>query len=269
MIEIIPFNERITCIKTAAEQNGSAIMFAYAFLIDDCLFDVGCPNAIEEIREFAGKNEVNRVYITHSHEDHAGCCKVFEGKASIYASELTQKIIRNPPPYGEFFNFVWGQPEPVSNLSSMPSKFSIGDLAFEVVPIPGHTMEMVGFYEPVKKWFFSADAVPMPSKKKIAMIDENIPQMVATMEKLLTMDIEILLDSHLGPIQSPKEHIQKRIDYIKDAQHRALELYQTGKTVDEIQQILELEGPWYLELTKPRFGIDYFVKSILFDKVVV
>jgi ribonuclease/clavin/mitogillin len=268
MIEIVPFNERIICIKTATEQNGSAIMFVYAFLIDDSLFDVGCPNAIEEVREFAGKNEINRVYITHSHEDHAGCCKVFEGNASIYANELTQKILRNPPPYGEFFNFVWGQPEPVSNLSPMPSRFSIGDLTFEVVPLPGHTMEMVGFYEPVKKWFFSADAVPVPSKKKIAMIDENIPQMVATMEKILMMDIEILFDSHLGPIYSPKEHIQKRMDYIKEIQQSASDLHQRGKTIEEIQQVLELEGPWYLEFTKPRFGIDYFVKSILFDKIV-
>jgi ribonuclease/clavin/mitogillin len=268
MIEIIPFDENITCIKTATEQDGSAIMFVYAFLVGDALFDVGCANAIDEIRKFASMKEINHVYISHSHEDHVGCCKVFEGRATIFANELTQIVLRDPPQYGEFFNYVWGQPEPVSDLSPMPNSFSIENLNFEVVALPGHTMEMVGFYEPERKWFFSADAVPLPSKKKIAMPDENIPQMVATMEKILSMDIDILFDSHKGPIESPQEHIQIRIDYIKEMQRKALELHQSGKTIEEIQQILELEGPWYLEMTKSRFGIDFFIKSILFDKIV-
>lgn len=269
MIEIVPFNEDITCIKTATEQDGSAIMFVYAFLVRDALFDVGCANAIDEMREFAGRNEIKHVYISHSHEDHVGCCKIFEGRTTIYANELTQRVLRDPPQYGEFFNYVWGQPEPVSELDLMPDNFSIGPLNFEVVSLPGHTMEMIGFYEPARKWFFSADAVPLPSKKKIAMPDENIPQMVATMEKIQAMDIDILFDSHRGPIESPREHIQTRIDYIKEIQRKALELHQSGKSIENIQQTLELEGPWYLELTKNRFGIDFFIKSVLFDKVVV
>ncbi|MBN2230375.1 MAG: MBL fold metallo-hydrolase [Candidatus Thorarchaeota archaeon] len=269
MIEIVQFNEDITCVKTATEQDGNAIMFVYAFLVRDALFDAGCANAIDEIREFARKNEINDVYITHSHEDHCGCCTVFEKTASIFATPATQEILRKPPFYGEFFNYVWGQPEPVSDLTDLPKTFSIGDLRFEVVPVPGHTMEMVGFYEPEKKWFFSADAVPLPSKKRIAMPDENIPQMVATMEKILTMDIDILFDSHRGAIHSPQKHIQTRIDYIIEIQQKAKELHESGKSIEEMQQILELEGPWYLELTKGRFGIDFFLKSVLFDKVVV
>ncbi|MFW9957365.1 MAG: MBL fold metallo-hydrolase [Candidatus Odinarchaeota archaeon] len=269
MIEVEPYNEHITCIKTATEQDGSAIMFVYAFLVGDALFDVGCANAIDEVREFADRNEINHVYVSHSHEDHVGCLKIFERRATIYANELTQKVLRAPPQYGEFFNYVWGQPEAVSDLSPMPNRFSIGNLDFEVVPVPGHTMEMIGFYEPERKWFFSADAVPLPSKKKIAMPDENIPQMVATMEKLVAMDIDILFDSHRGPIESPQKHIQTRIDYIKEIQRKALELHQSGKSIEDIQQILELQGPWYLELTKSRFGIDFFIKSILFDKIVV
>lgn len=243
-------------------------MFVYAFLVKDALFDAGCANAIDAVREFASRNEINQVYVSHSHEDHVGCCGVFEGKATIFANELAQKVLRDPPQYGEFFNFVWGQPEPVSDLTKMPARFSIGDLNFEVVPVPGHTMEMVGFYEPVKKWFFSADAVPLPSKKKIAMPDENVPQMVATMEKIIAMDIEILFDSHKGPIVSPREHIQTRVDYIKEMQQKAKELHESGKTIEEIQEALKLEGPWYLDLTKGRFGIDFFLRSVLFDKNV-
>jgi hypothetical protein len=44
-------------------------------------------------------------------------------------------------------------------------------------------------------------------------------------------------------------------------------LHDNGKTIEEIQDELGLEGPWYLEMTKDRFGIDIFLKSVLFDKV--
>lgn len=267
MIEIIPYNEDITCIKTATEQDGEAIMFVYAYLVRDTLFDAGCGNAIDEIREFVSKNEINHVYVSHSHEDHVGSLHAFDGKAKIYANEMTQKELRNPQQLDDFFDFIWGQPKPVSDILIMPDTFSIGDLSFEVIPLPGHAEDMVGFYESEKRWFFSSDAIPLPSKKRIAMPEENIPQMVATMELIRDMDIEILFDSHRGPIDSPREHIQTRIDYINMIKKEALILHESGKSIDEIQEALGLDGPWYLELTKERFGIDFFLKSILFDKV--
>jgi glyoxylase-like metal-dependent hydrolase (beta-lactamase superfamily II) len=180
---------------------------------------------------------------------------------------MTRKELIAPQKIGEFFDYVWGQPKPVSEVTIMSDTFSVGDLSFEVVPLPGHAADMVGFYEPEKRWFFSSDAVPLPSKKRMSMPEENIPQMVATMEKIRDMDIEILFDSHRGPIDSPREHIQIRIDYINMIKKEALILHEAGKSIDEIQESLGLDGPWYLELTKERFGIDHFLKSLLFDKV--
>ncbi|TFG32843.1 MBL fold metallo-hydrolase [Candidatus Thorarchaeota archaeon] len=267
MIEIVPYNDDITCIKTATEQDGQAIMFVYSYLIRDTLFDAGCGNAISKFQEFVSTREINHVYISHSHEDHVGCLHIFDGKAKIYANKMTEQALREPQTIGEFFDFVWGQPKPVSEITTMPSTFSIGDLSFEVIPLPGHAADMVGYYEPDKRWFFSFDAVPLPSKKKIAMPEENIPQMVATMKKIRDMDIEILFDSHKGPIDNPREHIQLRIDYINMIEKEARVLHEDGKSIEEIQDVLGLDGPWYLEMTKDRFGIDFFLKSLLFDKV--
>jgi len=267
MIEIIPFNDDITCIKTATEHDGKAIMYVYAYLVRDTLFDTGCGNAIDEIREFVSKNEINQVYVSHSHEDHCGSLHAFEGIAKIYANEMTRKDLMNPEQIAEFFDYVWGQPKPVADILIMPDAFSVGDLSFEVIPLPGHAADMVGFYEPEKRWFFSSDAIPLPSKKKIGMPQENIPQMIVTMEKIRDMDIEVMFDSHRGPINSPREHIQIRIDYINMIQEEARGLHEAGKSIDEIQEILGFEGPWYLEMTKERFGIHFFLNSLLFDKL--
>ena len=266
MIEIVPYNDDITCIKTATEQDGNAIMFVYAYLIRDALFDTGCGNAVSEFQEYIRTKEINHVYISHSHLDHVGCVQIFNGNAIIHANEMTKKDLINPPKFEEFFDYVWGYPIPITEIETLTDSFSIGDLSFEVVPLPGHAADMVGFYEPNKRWFFSFDAVPLPSKKKIAMLGENIPQMVATMEKIRDMDIEILFDSHRGPIENPREHIQVRIDFLNQLTKEAKVLHQAGKSIEEIQDELGLERPWYLEMTEGRFGIDYFIKSLLFDK---
>jgi glyoxylase-like metal-dependent hydrolase (beta-lactamase superfamily II) len=241
-------------------------MFVYAYLIRDTLFDTGAGNALDEFQEFINTKEINHVYISHYHEDHVGCVHIFDGKTKIHANKMTMKHLKNPEQIGEFFDYVWGQPKPVSNVEVLTDSFSIGDLSFKVVPLPGHAADMVGFYEPEKKWFFSFDAVPLPSRKRIAMPEENIPQMVATMEMIRDMDIEIMFDSHRGPIENPREHIQIRIDYINKIQNEAKTLYQSGKSIEEIQEELGLEGPWYLEMTEDRFGIDFFLKSVIFDE---
>ncbi|MGY5855434.1 MAG: MBL fold metallo-hydrolase [Candidatus Thorarchaeota archaeon] len=267
MLEVVPYNKDVTLVKTATSQEGGhPIMWIISYLVRDVLFDAGCANASEEFEKFAAENEINSVYVSHAHEDHYGCCSVFESRSTIYATEADAKLLLNPPDYGEFFAFVWGQPKPVAKVEIMPPQFSVGPLEFEVIPVPGHWPHMVGFYEPNKKWFFSSDAVPLPSFKKIGMPEENIPTMISTMEMIADMDIEIMFDAHKGPVTSHREHIMIRVNHIKDLQKRAIDLHNAGKTIPEIQESLELTGPWYLDMTKDRFSIDIFLKSLLFDK---
>jgi glyoxylase-like metal-dependent hydrolase (beta-lactamase superfamily II) len=267
MFEVESYNDEVTLIKTAtAMDDGKPIMWAIAYLIEDTLFDAGCANALEEIEKFAANTEVNRIYVSHAHEDHFGGCSAFGPGTTIYAMESDIELLENPITIPEFFDFVWGQPKPIENVEKMPPKFTIGNFQFEVVSLPGHGQQMVGFYEPNRKWLFSADAVPVPSRKVIGMPDENIPSMVKTLEKIAGMDIDILFDSHRGPVVSPAEYLQVRIDFLRDIQKNIHKLHQEGQTIPEIQETLGLEGPWYLGLTTGRFGIDIFIKSVLFNK---
>lgn len=267
MFEVEPYNEDVTLVKTAtAMEDGQPIMWAIAYLIKDTLFDAGCANALEDIEKFAAETEINKVYVSHAHEDHYGGCSAFAPSSTIYAMEQDIEIVKNPPTIPEFFDIVWGQPKPVADVEKMPLQFTIGEFEFEVVTLPGHGHQMVGFYEANRKWLFSADAVPVPSRKIIAMPDENIHHMIETLEKIAKMDIEILFDSHRGPVISPQEYVQTRIDFLKDIRVKVLKLHEKGLTVSEIQEALELKGPWYLEMTQGRFGIDIFLESILFDE---
>lgn len=267
MFEVENCYDRVTCLKTATEYAGNAVMWVYAFLIDKTLFDAGCANAKEDINQYASKVGVERVFVTHTHEDHVGACSLLSQYATIYARPQHFAVLKDPPQYSEFFAWVWGQPDPVDKIETMDTTFDVGDLSFKVIDLPGHAPDtMVGFLEESLGWFFSADGVPLPTQKKLAMNDENIAQVISSLEKIQTLDIKVLFDSHRGPVEDPAEHIQKRIDYLKDLRLKAKELHEKGLSIEEIQKTLELEGPWYMDSTAGRFGIDFLLKSLLFDE---
>ena len=86
------------------------------------------------------------------------------------------------------------------------------------------------------------------------------------MERILELDLDVLFDFHRGPIRDPQQHIQTRIDFLKGVQNQVRELNQEGKTIEEIQSILNFEPPWYMDLAEGRFGIEYLIRSFLFDE---
>ncbi len=124
---------------------------------------------------------------------------------------------------------------------------------------------MYGFWEASHGWLFSADAVPLPSRKRMAMPEENIPKMISRMEQILTLKPKVLFDGHRGPIRNPEEHIKTRIDFLRELWQRIRALGQEGKTLKQIKDILDFPEPWYLASTKERFGIMHLIRSFIED----
>jgi glyoxylase-like metal-dependent hydrolase (beta-lactamase superfamily II) len=268
MLEVTSFNNQVTCIKTASPLGDQAIMWVYAYLVKDVLFDAGCANAIDELQEYIERQPVQRVYVTHNHEDHYGGCAAFAPKAEVFAGPVTLESLYKPYPLPQFFQFVWGEPKPVKEARKLEdSSISVGKLNFEVVDLSGHCEEMFGFWEPKKGWFFSADAVPLPSRKQMAMPEENIPKMIARMKEIRDMDVKVLFDGHRGPIPNPREHIETRIDFLSQLQTRVLGMAEEGKTTPEIKTALGFPEPWYLPNTEGRFEVEHLIRSLLEDAV--
>ncbi len=268
MFELEPLGDEVTGIRTATPgPDGKPILWVYCYQIGNVLFDAGCANARDEFAAYLKTTQISDVYITHAHEDHCGCVDVLAKDADIHAWGSSMSLLRNPPELGEFFKYVWGQPSPIDDVSETPRMFEVGDFHFEVVELPGHFEDMIGFYESNRKWFISADAIPLPSKKYIAMPEENIPLMIATMERIRCLDIEVLFDSHKGAVHAPDEHIKVRIDYLKETHELVRELHVRGLDVKEIMNELNFKSPWYIEMTQDRFAIEFFIESLINDSV--
>ena len=266
MIEVIPFEDEVYSVRTATEADGKPLVWVYSFMLGSMLFDGGCANAANEFGRFVSEKRPQFLVVSHTHEDHWGGCALAEPICSILAREAVHKTLMDPPVIKEFFAYVWGQPAPVEKPLPLPDSIEAEGFRFRVVELPGHGENMIGLYEPDRRWLLSADAVPQPSKKQVAMTDENVPRMISTMEKIQSMDVELLFDGHLGPIREPKKHIQKRIDYLKEVQTKVKELHAQGLSVPEIEASLNFEKPWYVDLTERRFGIDYLITSLLSEE---
>jgi ribonuclease/clavin/mitogillin len=269
MIEIAPYNELVTCVKTGSEMNGRVVMWHYSYLIDDVLIDAGCPNAADELNELRSRHPVRRIYVTHAHEDHAGGCSVFAQDAEIFAKPSVSNVMMNPEVLNAFFIMAWGQPKAVTQVNPIPDEFQIGKLRFEIFTLPGHTDDMVGFYEKEKGWLFSGDAVPFMPEKQLAMPDENVPETIKTLEMIQKLNLRVLFDAHMGPTENPREHIQKRIDYLREIQNVVREHSAQGLTVTEIQGKLKIVAPWWADMTEGRFSVDNLIRSLIQDEPAV
>ncbi len=268
MIEIERFDETVTCIKTASPLGGQAIMWVYAYQVGEIVIDAGCWNAVEELRSFAQQHPVKCVFVTHYHEDHYGGSAAFLPKAEIFAGPVTLKSLHEPYSLPEFFQFVWGLPKPVVEAQEFRDPLLVvGDLTFEVVDLSGHCEEMIGFWEPNQRWFFSSDAVPLPSRKQMAMPEENIPMMIQRMHEIQDKDPDVLFDGHRGPVVHPQEHIAMRIRFLSDLQSQVQELRAEGKSISEIKDVLGFPEPWYLPNTEGRFSVEHLIRSLAEDRV--
>jgi glyoxylase-like metal-dependent hydrolase (beta-lactamase superfamily II) len=268
MLEVSQFKDSVTCIKTASPLGGQAIMWVYAYHINDVVFDAGCANAIEELRAYKHTKPVNRVVVTHNHEDHFGGCSAFLPEADVFAGPVTLKSVHEPYQLPEFFGFVWGQPPPVKQARYLDeSTIVAGDFQFEVLDLSGHCKEMIGFWEPEQRWLFSADAVPLPSCKQMAMPEENIPKMIMRMKEIRDMHVEVLFDGHRGPIEKPQEHIDTRIMFLSELHQQIQQMADEGKSLVEIKEVLGFPEPWYLPNTENRFAVDHLIRSLLEDTV--
>ncbi len=268
MIEIEPFNEDVMGIKTASSMGGRAIIWVYAYQLGDVVFDAGCGNAIEELRVHAKAHSVKRVYVSHDHEDHIGGCAAFVPEAEVFAGPVTLEAVHKPYPLPEFFQFVWGNLTPVPEAKVLDaSSIVVGDATFEVVDLSGHSQEMFGLWDPERRWLFSADAVPLPSQKQIAMFDENIPKTIQRMKEIQDMNVAVLFDAHWGPIVEPHDHIETRIRFLTDIGVQVRELAAAGKSIPEIKDVLKFPEPWYLPNTEGRFGIEHLIQSLIKDNI--
>jgi glyoxylase-like metal-dependent hydrolase (beta-lactamase superfamily II) len=209
------------------------------YLIDGLLIDSGAPGGENDLKEFIKSlpydQKIDKCFITHTHEDHAGgahmLCTKFE--IPVYTSEKAIGFLKKEHTYPDYRQAAWGSKLlPVdAKVMDKPIITKSKKYKFELFPMNGHAPELISLIEKEKQWAFVADAV-QPKYKMIfgknSDIQEDISSIYHSLSRLYEftegMDNLLIFSAGNGVLKG-REFILKKMKEIKELKKKANDYY--------------------------------------------
>lgn len=213
--------------------------FTSCYLVDGLLIDSGAPGGENDLREFVKSlnhsQMIDKCFITHTHEDHAGGAHILntEFNIPIYTSEKAKEILKTGKIYPEYRQIAWGSKLlPVNaEIIDKPIITKSKKYKFELFPMIGHAPELVALIERKQQWAFVADAV-QPKYKMLfggnSDIQEDISLIYQSLQNLyeFTEDMdELLIFSAGNGVFHGRAFLIERMDEIQEMHKNVYESY--------------------------------------------
>lgn len=156
----------VVAIRMARAWMGRPLYWTAAYWVDGLLIDTGPRCTAGELVAALAKLPVDRVVITHRHEDHIGGLagvRACYPDAEVYASRLALATIEEPARLHMhlYRRAIWGMPQPVSGVRSLDEVDDVvrtRSYTFRVIETPGHSPDHISLFEPNQRWLFCGDA---------------------------------------------------------------------------------------------------------------
>lgn len=171
--------------------------------------------------------DIKRIIMTHTHLDHIGCLAELQQafpEAGLWVHRLEAELLEKGDDravYGmEMFKSMcqmqFGLP-PAAFKFKVDRKLEggetleIGDMIWDVVFIPGHSMGGIALYEPVAKILIPGDVIYADyAIGRFDLFGASAAQLKDSLDKLSKMDVDILLPGHNQIMKGvPGDYIRK------------------------------------------------------------
>ena len=188
------------------------------------------------------------IYNTHSNADHIGGNQYLQRQTgcAVYAPGVEAAFTRTPilepsflyggyPPQALRPKFLLAQPSEVQPLDA-------ADCPLEVIPLPGHFFDMVG-YRTGDGVVFLADCLSSEEtleKYRISFL-YDVAAYLKTLEQVKTMEARLFVPAHAAATEDIAPLAQRNIDQAAEIADRLVELAREPQTFEALLQQLFTE----------------------------
>ena len=238
----------------------------YAFYTDGLLIDTGSYSLRKQFKSFLESFPIEKVVLTHSHEDHSGNAYMFnQNYIPVYMSGIMQDCCEQKADYPMYRKLFWGK-RPAFKSTEVNSEFVTENATWQSIHTPGHAIDHMSYYNETTGQLFTGDLYVSP-KTRVVLKDENIPQIIRSIEKLLPLEIEEMYCNHAGFVKDGKKALVNKLENLKEVEHKVLTLRDGGRSVEEITQILYPKKYPIIKFSSGEWDSKHIVTSILQEHV--
>jgi len=234
------------------------------YRLGDTLIDAGPRNQWRHIRRFIDERAVRQLLLTHFHEDHSGSAALIAQHARVTprASEETGRILRHGFPIQLYRRLMWRAADKVITRPFQPDMLINGRDPVIPIATPGHTPDLNCFLLPQRGWLFSGDMY-ISSRLKLLAREENLTDLISSLETLLTYDFDTLLCPHRGVVSEGKQALRRKHQNLLELVGQAQHLHHRGLPVPQITRTLLGPEPMMSFITGFHFSKRHLINACL------
>ena len=219
---------------------GPPLMSVYFYTFGRLMVDTGLSHMGAEVRDIAADVGVNRIFLTHHHEDHSGNAAGVSRTtgATVYGHPQCRDKLADGYPILPYQKIIWGKTTPV-DVSGLPGRIDTPLGPMIPVHTPGHSRDHIVYHLPEQGVLFSGDLY-LGDRIKYFRSDEDLGEEIASLKKVLALNFDTLLCNHNPKKTGGKDHIRTKLDFMENLYGGVANLYAEGCGEKEIFTRLQL-----------------------------
>ena len=213
---------------------GRPLMSVYCYYLDGLLIDTSAKNNRCALLEILPQFPVERVALTHYHEDHAGNAAYLHQTFSwpVLAGTKTCAMLAQRHRLRPYEHFMWGDLESM-RAQEMGKQLKTNRYSFDVIESPGHSADHIVLHEPEQGWLFSGDMFLGP-KIKYFRRDECLYTTIISLNRLLQLEFETLFCGHNPQTKHAKAMLARKRDHLFELYGQVAKRYHAGQALTQI-----------------------------------